>query len=294
MLWLIAQQAAGGGILAAIKSALFGGAGGGTGGYQRAIMAVRAGSLIRGGGYILYNFPNLALPLMLVGLWRMRGKLPLALACALGWFALIYFVFAIRYDVPDQFSFFLPFYVMVAVLAGLGLGWLRREGAARWAGRAAMITVVITPLVYLVAPMAWKALHLPIPGRKDLFYRDPVSYWQQPWKHSEDSAVRFARDALDQVPHGSTILADGTAYHPLKWQQRVGGRRADVNVRPLGYAMPVGTENVFVVSNLPKYFPKWLGSVATFRRNRDKGEVLFSVVWNEGLGRAPDDPEEQR
>ena len=291
LLWLMAQQAAGGGIVAAVDSALFGG------GYHGSVLALRARSVMMGGGYVLYNFPNLALPLMLVGLWRMRGKLPLALTCALGWFALIYFVFAIRYDVPDQFSFFLPFYAMVAVLAGLGLGWLRREDTRRRVGRAAAITIVITPLVYLVAPMVWKALDLPIPGRKDLLHRDPVSYWQQPWKHFEDSADRFARDALNEVPRGSTILADSTAYHPLKWQQRVAGLRADVNVRPLGYAtpesMPVGTENVFVVSDLPGYFPRWLGKVATLRRDRDNGEVLFSVVWNEGRGPEPDDPEGQ-
>ena len=285
MLWLIAWEAWGpapGGIAAAVDSALFGS------GFHRAVFAIRGRNVIMGGGYILYNFPNLALPLMVLALLRLRRKLPGALACALGYLTLIYFLFAIRYDVPDQFSFFLPFYAMAAVLAGLGLGWLPRPRLARWAGRAAAITVAMTPLVYLAAPIVWKTFLLPIPGRKDLAYRDPVNYWVQPWKHSEDSAERFARDALTQVPRGATIFADGTSYYPLKWRQRVAGRRADVKVRRLGQAtpqrLPVGTENVFIVSNLPNYCPEWLREAATLRRDPrkddpDKKEVLFRVVW---------------
>ena len=68
LLWLMAQQAAGGGIVAAVDSALFGG------GYHGSVLALRARSVMMGGGYVLYNFPNLALPLMLVTLGLLAAR----------------------------------------------------------------------------------------------------------------------------------------------------------------------------------------------------------------------------
>lgn len=274
LLALIAREAGEVGAVAAMRSALFGP-------FQDAVLATRGRNAAMGVGYVLYNFPNLGLPLMFLGLWSLRGKVPTAFAWALVYLTIAYGVFALRYNVPDQFSFFLPVYALVAILAGLGIGRLRRRRrTVRWVTGLAAASVLWTPAVYCAAPAIWRAANLPLPGRKDLPYRDPVSYWVQPWKHAENSAERFAREALATVPAGGIILADSTSVEALRWTQQVDGVGPDVTVQ-LGYRGPpealMAAKNVYTVAAMKGYCPSWILERA--RLVRENGQVLYRVIW---------------
>jgi hypothetical protein len=253
MLALVASKASADGWGAAIGSALFGQ------GWRGAVLGLPLRPAARGVGYVLYNFPNLALPLMAAGLWGLRRHLPGPVAAAMIYLAGAYFLFAIRYDVPDQFMFFLPFYAMVSVLAGLGLAWVRSVASRARLVRAAAAGVLLTPVVYAVAPAAWQRAGLPLPGRKDLPYRHPAAYWLTPWKHAETSAETFARTALRRLPPGATLVADSTSLYPLRWVREAEGLGRRLRLLPLGRAgpaaVPHGTRDVFVVSDRPGYCP---------------------------------------
>jgi len=279
LLVIVAHQAIHDGLLPAVHSALFGQR------WQGAVLGGEARTVARGAGYVLYNFPNLALPLMVAGLWSFRRRLPGALAWALGYLSCIYLLFAIRYRVPDQFMFFVPFYAMVAILAGLGLAGV---GAVRgrWLRPLALASIVLTPCLYAAAPVVWRACNLPLPGRKDLPYRDPGRYWLSPWKAGEDSAERFARDALDQVASGGTIIADSTSIYPLLLTRSIEHRGQGVKLLSIGEAGPqniaVGRPKLYLVSDRPGYYPQWLARHATFRKDTDR-DVLFRVLWREAM-----------
>jgi hypothetical protein len=274
MIALIAREAASTGLVAAVHSALFGGT------YRGSVLAMRLRPLAMGFGYVLYNFPNLVLPLSAAGVVAGYRLLRRDLWAVMVYLTAIFGVFALRYDVPDQFTFFLPFYLTLAVWAAGGAAVLAGRHV-RWVVLAAA-SIALNPLVYLLVPIAWQAAGLPVPGRKDLALRDPVTYWLQPWKHDEDSAERFARAALEEVPAGSLIVADGTSLRPLRWMKTQGGLGGDVRLWA-GEPIRPGTEDVYTTSDRPKYLPEdLLGEGVRFAR--PEGAMLFRIVWPQAGG----------
>ncbi len=259
------------GVSAALGSALFGAE------WKGAVLGGSARSAARGLGYVLYNFPNLALPLAALGLWRARRRVGAGLAGALAWVLGAHFLFAVRYAVPDQFMFFVPFYLVVSLLAGLGLAevWGRRKLVRI----AAVASLGLGPAGYALAPAVVGAVDLRLPGSaRRLPYRDHARYWLTPWKLGEDSAGKFAAEAIDQLgrrPEPTILFADTTSYPPLRWaaeeqglpagMRLVGGGARRLRRRleedPRGFWADVRREgaSVWVVSNVPGYCPAGLG-----------------------------------
>lgn len=276
------------GIGGAISSMLFGY------GYRGSVLNLSPNIILRGLGYVAFNFPSLALPLALVGFIKFRKSLGGAIGGSLVAITSIYFVFAVRYLVPDQFMFFLPFYALVAVWAGVGLAILCSPKAAdtqnpKRSGRPLLvaltiITLLATPTIYAATPELWRAAKLPPPGRQDLPYRDAYAYWFCPWKCGEQSAWQFARAAIGMEARpplaGSTIIADSTSVMPLVWVKRFEAPQADMTILRESQAkadeIAVGTPNLFVVSNLKGYHPAWLDEKAQLV----KEGVLYRVAWN--------------
>ncbi len=285
---LIAHRAMDTGLSQAVHSALFGASwqGNVTGFSQRAV--------VMGAGYILFNLPNLALPLAVMGAWKFKERLSGRLGWTLIYLTLVYLLFAVRYAVPDQFMFFVPFYVMVAVLAGLGIETMVSRG--QWVVLyLAGMSVVVAPALYASAPALCRSLDMPLPGRKDLPFRDPHRYWLVPWKSGEDSAGRFARAALRQAPTGGIIVADGTSYYPLKLTRRLEDSRRRARLllssRASPRNVPPGTPNVFIVSDLPSYHPAWMDEHADYLKP-NKDAALFRVVWRNDQAAKPHDTDE--
>jgi len=240
LLALVAHEAVGAGPAAAVRSALFGRS------WQSHVLGASLRAVALGGGYVAYNFPNAGLPLAAAGLLALRRRRPKAAAWAFAALAGVYLLFAIRYPVADQFMFFLPFYAMVAVLAGVGLE-RAAAGRARGLASAALVTVLFGPALYAAMPRIAAAAGLTLPGRKDLPFRNHARYWLSPWKAGEDSAGEFARAVLKEAQATKESL-------------------------------PVGTPNVFVVSPLRRYHPAWLTEVASLEKDDEKS-ILFRVVW---------------
>ncbi len=271
LLLLVARQAARTGLAAAAQSALFGHA------WQGAVLGSGLSLIPYGLGYIAYSFPNLTLPLAAVGLWRLRRRAGAPLAAALTYILAVHFVFAIRYRVSDQFMFFVPFYLVASLLAGLGLAELAAK--RRWLATAALCSLALGPLLYGVMPRVVRSAGVRLPGsRRPLPFRDHARYWLTPWKHTEDSAARFASEALAQLERAGgahVLIGDSTTYWPLQWI--AGVRRPDAQVRVMGggsaaalperwHSDPAGTlreaeaagRAVWVASNAKGYCPNEL------------------------------------
>ncbi len=155
----------------------------------------------------------------------------------------IFLLFAIRYRVPDQYVFFLPAYVLIAILMGMG-AWIY---ARRMGTQAILLGMSLLPIaVYQFVP-GWLAntnralpgLNRPVPDRYEL------QYFLQPRKQKERSAERFAQAVRDNIPPGALIITDSTTVRPLQYVQLVRGelRRHSVYLQS-GDILPDGSRKL--------------------------------------------------
>ncbi len=256
--------------------------------------------------YVGLNHPTPLLLVMPVGVWvslrRRDGPALLVLVLAA-----MYFLWAARYDVPDQFSFLVPFYALSSVLIGVGSGRIVALVGRRWT--AALVALALVPVgVYAVLPGAARRAELDVFGRR-LPYRDSYVYWLRPWKCSEQSARQFADAALSAAPPEAVVLPDTTAAPPLRYVQDLEDRRPDVLVvgpyeakfdrsvrwywgagADVAERVRTGERRVFVVSDHPDYVPPWVRDVARLEPFGPTGPagvpVLYEVLPGEAKGPA--------
>lgn len=169
------------------------------------------------GFFIVYNFPNLLLPAAFLGIWQARqagvAAMPRrALLAGL----LIHAGFALRYNVIDQYTFFLPMYVLLCLFAGIGaarvLAWptVRR----RRAGIAGVILLVLTPVWYAVVPAVLRKTGMMRRIERHKPYRDDYVYFLAPWQVVERSAQTMAAEAVAQASPDGVVLVESTMAMP--------------------------------------------------------------------------------
>jgi hypothetical protein len=181
--------------------------------------------------FILLNFPTPNIVLIFVGIFALRKCAPdRSFAVILIVLLILHFLFAFRYTVPDRHAFFLPFYCLAAVFAGLGANLLfqRFKNRAVWA--AAVIFAFVPVGVYFVLPDIGRRYYKPLANRRQRPYRDEYKYWLQPWKTGYRGAERFAEEALDMVEPNAVIYACATDVHSLLYIQQVKSKRLDVKI----------------------------------------------------------------
>lgn len=176
-------------------------------------------------GFASLNFPNLLLPLAGLGLlnvWRFRRKLHVQLP--LGAALIVHAAFALRYQVVDQHTFFLPTYLLLCIFGGMGLSDLlagaARSSRSRWVG-AVVAMLTLTPLIYATAPRVARSLGVLEGIERHKPYRDDYDYLLIPWSFAETSADRMSRHAEQLAQDGSTILyedrmAEGALHYQLR------------------------------------------------------------------------------
>ena len=241
------------------------------------------------GKSVLYAGLNYPTPVALAifvgawGLWRRRdavGRLMVILA-------VLYFAWAARYKVADQYAFFVPFYVFGSVLIGAGLAtvWPRLGGLKAWV----LVALALVPIAaYAVLPAAARKAGY-VFFQRELPYRDPYTFFLQPWRRGDSSARQFAEEVLAALPRGAVLFSDTTPAPPLLCLQKLEGRRPDVQIAAPGGLEPAvlkrywgSTQDlmpefeaqgrrVFVVTDQAAYMPKWM---AEFTRRAAFGHVF--------------------
>ena len=181
--------------------------------------------------FVSLNFPTPNLLLLFVGLWTLRRKaLERSVANILLILAIMYFVFAFRYNVADRFAFFLPFYCLAAAFIGLGADViLSRFNSKSTAILLLIFALLPVPAYFIIPDMARKA-YKPLGQRRQRLYRDEYDYFLKPWKTGNDGAQRFADEAMDILDKNAIIYAYPTDAHTLLYTQEVMGKRPDVKI----------------------------------------------------------------
>lgn len=171
------------------------------------------------------QFVGPALLLALLGLrdWRKRSAVLLPLLI----FYAITVLFAISYRVNDRFVFFLPGYLVIALLVSLGWQalWEKRPKLAQ----IALPSLALIPFItYALLPGLLTATGIPLPNIRTLPGREPVSFFLWPAKNGYTGAANYGHLVLDNLPPNSIILADHTPFETLNYFQKVEAARPDV------------------------------------------------------------------
>lgn len=199
-------------------------------------------SLLLAAGFVLYNLPGLAIPLAVLGCIRPApARPPLRV---LRWLLVIYALFVVRYSIADQYTYFFVVYLLVAVLAGVGLAHAMRSLAPRRAGAlfvASLATALWTPALYVAAAtvMADAAILTSMVG--DRPYRDGVREFLLPWG-DRGHARRLSDAAFALAGDDGLILIEGEAMvqHALRYDVIIGRAPRGVDVVRINDLKSVG------------------------------------------------------
>lgn len=228
------------------------------------------------GRSILYfglNFPTPLALLAPLGVWYAARRRELR------WFALfagavfsIDFVFAVSYDVPDQFVFFTPCYALFAAFAALGIRHICGTSARRlW---ACLALALLPALAYEIGPGLLQRGNIAVPGvKRSIPFRDDYAYFLRPRKNGETSAARFAREALAIAGPDGLLIADTTILNALIYVRDIEGLgrgvtlpRDSADIRPDPPAIDptpdalrrfANRNKAFVCTDRPEYLRAW-------------------------------------
>lgn len=190
--------------------------------------------------FVVVNFPNLLLPAAGFGLLaRDRMNLPTVARRSLLASLILHAAFALRYPVPDQHTFFVPMYVLLAVFGGTGFSMFvgRCSGPRRKTLYAATVVLLaLTPVFYTFLPDTARRLGLLSGRERHRPYRDDYVYLFTPWSVAEESAERMSREAVTLAePVGVILVEDRMAEFAVRYRLIQAGRE-DLPV--LGAAEP--------------------------------------------------------
>lgn len=184
----------------------------------------RPAMLARSAAFVLYNLPNLTLPLAALAVYRSRGRRD-AFMRILVWQAAVFALFGLRYGVADQHDFLFPLYMALVVLAGAGLSRVldeyggggdpaaptptpARRRRARLVAAAAVAGALWPPLCYAAAyeiasSRGWRLGEI---ARKP--YRDDYRAFLLPWGSGQRHARELNRQLATLIPGGGLVLVE--------------------------------------------------------------------------------------
>jgi hypothetical protein len=187
-------------------------------------------------GYVCYNFPNLTLFLAVYAFWARRDYPRWFMLAAVGEL-LIFGGFVVRYNVVDQYSFYFPVYLLLAMFAGMGLArvvevWPKRP--RRFVLIAAAVTVAFTPLCYAITSrvLAARGAFAEQVGSKP--YRDGYACFFEPWGIGDNYGKRLNAKVAELVGDNGVVLdSDGMIQFGVRYAQAIGQIPSGVKIRRL-------------------------------------------------------------
>ena len=229
--------------------------------------------------YLVLDFPTPTALLGLLGIvavLRARRRSSRPFLFTLLALLAIHLLWAIRYDVQDQYTFFIPAIVMIGVFIGLGADRFLTARRMRWAPLI-IVGALLPAVAYAVAPRVLPQIGFKLPVKRELPFRDEYTYFLQPWKTGYDGALHFAEKVRDLLPSPSIVVADITAARPLEYLRETGRWRDgirivrfqelapdDPKVTPEYLAADLAAGRVYVITPQRGYVPKWMMERCTF------------------------------
>jgi len=151
------------------------------------------------------------------------GNSALARFCVL--LLLTNLVFGFLYRVPDQYVFFIPSYVLIAIFVGLGAARAGHTPTWRWM----LIALAALPaLVYEIVPPILERYDIGLASVRRIPGRREYLHLLRPRKNGDHSARSYGTSALQTAGPGGLILADSTIKPVLIYLRDIEGIGRDV------------------------------------------------------------------
>ena len=264
---VVAELAAGAAVGETIRSALFGNV------YASQVLSFRLSPRLLASSalYLALDFPTPIVLLAFPGVTVLRTARQTVFTATVGALLIVHLLWAVRYDVPDQYAFFFLAIVLIAITVGLGADRFLRRRDGRWFG--VLVAGALVPIaVYAALPPLARSAGLRLGLARTVPYRDEAAYFLRPWKTGYRGAERFAKEVDATLPDGAVLFADGTTAPPIHYRQLTGDWRNRARVFPPATradraARTPGEDDlkdelagrlVYVVTPLPGYCPMWL------------------------------------
>lgn len=220
--------------------------------------------LKQSGMFFALNFPT---PLVLLAIPGLFESFRPANSRRLGWFWLtvtvLYALFAVRYDVPNQNNFFLPMYMMVSLYIGLGFADFAGRYRSMWTIVSAILLTAI-PATYPILSERAEALQFNLGTRRHIPYRDEYPYYLIPWQQNQTGPRRLATELFERLPDNAVVLADMTTLAGLQYVHQIEQRRQDLRILTLETTtdqllalLSKQSGRLFTLSNVAGYHPRW-------------------------------------
>lgn len=219
-------------------------------------------------GFVLYNFCSPAIVMLIVGISSYKKlsapKLFNLIVIILFW---VFLIFAARYNVPDRYSFFIPFYIITSIFIGLGCQVILTDWSifsAKTHRNIILSLLIFCPLFfYWQTPIQLEKIKFPLGTKREIPYRNDYVYFLRPWQHTTVQPQKFAEDSFKISAKNSAILVDGVAFFPLWLDQVQNNNRLDVKLllesdpkeTIIGFA---DRGLLYVVSPIKDYCPQFL------------------------------------
>lgn len=194
--------------------------------------------------YTLYNFPGLTVPLAFLGICQglRRAAAPRWLTSAVLAELVIFALFVVRYPIRDQYMYFFPIYLLLALLAGIGLSdvvrW-RLPRVRRTIVVAAAMTAIWTPMVFIAsaAIARWRGLFPTMVLNKP--YRDGYQTFFLPWGVGDNACQQLNRAVAESADGSGIVLVnDSTMLLAIRYAQEVDQIPKDVEIMPIRPTCP--------------------------------------------------------
>ena len=238
----------------------------------------------RSAQFFVLNFPTplvlLAVPGIIFSFTRFNNIVVARLLLAL---TILYGLFALRYDIPNQNHFFLPMYLFVSIYIGMGFAYFFQRQLIFW-GMVTAVLLLSIPPSYLVISNYARQRSIDLGTNRHIPYRDEYAYYLLPWQHQQTGPRQFAEATLKSVPEGAVILADKTTLPPLRYVHSVEKVRLDVDI----YLLPdkatmqnlhLAQRRVFTISNVKGYYPHWVKDPGNLKQFPiSKTEYIFEIA----------------
>ncbi len=173
-----------------------------------------------------FQFHPLALLLGIAGIWRCLQRNRRLLVLLLGGIVAHTFI-TLTYRAPQTVEYLLPAYVLLAVLAGCGIGWHSTTETRRMQGFSFSVSSV----------SAWLRIALLALALLAGFARGLDNLPSYTWLAQHEDTRVYAESLLDDAPPDAIILSNWHWANPMWYLQQVEGLRRDVEVR---YVFPRG------------------------------------------------------
>jgi len=216
------------GLRGIVESALFGGL------WKREILTFFLTSLpknlVRYFAYLFYQFPLVSFLFGSIGGWQIF-KIDKKSGIFLFLIFIFNILFAINYNVKDQYVFFLPSYGVFSIWIGLGM----RNFVTHFNGKTLISLMLLGMLsfpifLYKLTPVIIERMGIRLFQTRDIPGRNNDLYFLWPSQRNYFGAENYGRESLRVVEPNAIILADYTPITVLRYLQSVEQIRPDVKL----------------------------------------------------------------